>query len=75
MCADTAVEIEAEQDVHWGDIETCELTKVNLQRQILEDMLKFHPEVQDFYEDRLYVCSRLAAGSSSVSLTSHGSRR
>ena len=68
----SAVEIEAERDVHWGDIETCELTKVNLQRQILEDICKFHPECDDFYRDRMAAGLR-AAGSSTGSSPSGGS--
>jgi hypothetical protein len=47
-----ALEIEAESGVHWGDIETCELTKVNLQRQIMEDILKFHPDMDEMLKDR-----------------------
>ena len=56
------VEIEAEGGVHWGDIETCELSKVNLQRQIMEDIVKFHPEVEDFLKDRQVICGLPPAG-------------
>jgi len=52
----TAVEIEAESTVKWGDIETCELSKVNLQRQIKEDIVRFHADCHDFLQDRRVAC-------------------
>lgn len=73
LAVSSVVEIEAETDVHWGDIETCELSKVNLQRQILEDICKFHPECLPLYEDRVAAC-RSAAGSSTSSRARHNSR-
>lgn len=52
----TVVEITADAPVDWGDIETCALDRQNLQRQILEDICRFHPECRDYLRDRQRVC-------------------
>ncbi len=38
-------------NIRWGDIETCSLTKVNLRRQILEDICYFHPKCEPLLHD------------------------
>jgi mitogen-activated protein kinase 1/3 len=41
---DETLEPTAQTNVNWDDIETCELTKKNLQRLIFDDICAFHPE-------------------------------
>mmetsp|Transcript_38679 Transcript_38679/g.48863 ORF Transcript_38679/g.48863 Transcript_38679/m.48863 type:complete len:487 (+) Transcript_38679:314-1774(+) len=44
---DETLEPCADTNVNWEDIETCELTKKNLQRLIFEDVCFFHPECKE----------------------------
>mmetsp|Transcript_70294 Transcript_70294/g.161267 ORF Transcript_70294/g.161267 Transcript_70294/m.161267 type:complete len:490 (-) Transcript_70294:141-1610(-) len=44
---DETLEPTADTNVEWDDIETCELTKKNLQRLIFEDVCHFHPECSE----------------------------
>jgi len=45
---DPHMEAVAGSPVDWGEIETCELTKPNLQQRILEDICAFHPTCASF---------------------------
>lgn len=48
---DKAMEFSTESPVPWGQIETCELNRQNLQMRILEDVVAFHPDAQAFLEE------------------------
>jgi serine/threonine protein kinase len=48
---DKAMEFATDAPVPWGQIETCELTRHNLQMRILEDVMAFHPDAQVLLEE------------------------
>lgn len=43
---DPNMECASNTPVVWGEIETCELTRTNLQQRILEDVITFHPSCE-----------------------------
>ncbi len=47
---DTAMEFVCPTAVPWGDMETCTLSRANLQRVVLEDIVTYHPEAQVLLE-------------------------
>jgi serine/threonine protein kinase len=72
---DPAMEFACPSPVPWGDIERCPLSRPNLQRTILEDVVAFHPhEAQPLLDEHRAAAAVAAAALAEAAVSSAGAK-